>query len=140
MFKLLSVILILLCFLIPNLQAESHSARTKSTQSGSDYVSALATANHFLQAWQTGDAESGIVLLSGHAKEKATHDGLDTFFSNSAPSAYEINHGKQLRPGRYEFPVVLMNFSSEHKSVHRRFSTITVVRTGDNDWAVDTLP
>ena len=145
MFKLWSAILIVLCvstsFLQPiNLQAAPRSTHPKSTQLDLNYITALATANRFLQAWQAGDAESGIVLLSSYAKEKATHDRLDTFFSISTPSAYEINHGKQLRSGRYEFPIVLINFDSERKSAHRRFSTITVVRTGNNDWAVDTLP
>jgi hypothetical protein len=32
------------------------------TESG--YVFALAAANHFLHAWQTGDLESGMVLFS----------------------------------------------------------------------------
>jgi len=29
-----------------------------------DYVFALGTANRFLHAWQTGDLETGMVLLS----------------------------------------------------------------------------
>jgi hypothetical protein len=43
------------------------------------YVPALAAADHFLQAWQTGDVENGMALLTNHAKEKAAADGLDTF-------------------------------------------------------------
>jgi hypothetical protein len=45
------------------------------------YVSALAAADHFLQAWQSGDVENGMVLMSGHAKEKATTEiGREIFF------------------------------------------------------------
>ena len=35
-----------------------------------------------------------MVLLSGRAKEKATTDVVEKFFSNSAPSAYEIGRGR----------------------------------------------
>jgi hypothetical protein len=102
------------------------------------YVSALAAADHFLQAWQSGDVESGMVLLSSHAKEKATTDAVDKFFSNPAPSGYEIGRGKLLKRGRYEFPVVLV-IASKNRA-HRRFSSIVMVDTGRNEWAVDKLP
>jgi hypothetical protein len=102
------------------------------------YVAALAAADHFLQAWQCGDLENGTALLSGHAKEAATTEGVEKFFSNPGPSAYEIVRGKLLKRGRYEFPVVLLTGAS--KSLRRRFSSIVLVNTGDNDWAVDKLP
>jgi len=106
----------------------------------SGYVSALAIADHLLQAWQAGDAENGMPLLTGHAKEAVNKDVLENFFSNPESSGYEIDHGKLLKRGRYEFPVVLMTVSSNNVRVRRRFSTIVVVNTGDNDWAVDKLP
>jgi len=65
---------------------------------------------------------------------------MEAFFSNTPPSAYEIGHGKPLRPGRYEFPVTLISHSSAAAGIHRQFSTIIVVNTGNNDWAVDKLP
>jgi hypothetical protein len=102
------------------------------------YVRALAAADHFLQAWQSGDLENGTALLSRHAKEAATTEGVERFFSNPGPSAYEIVRGKLLKHGRYEFPVVLVTGAS--KNSRRRFFSIVVVNTGDNDWAVDTLP
>jgi hypothetical protein len=107
---------------------------------GSDfgYVRALAAADHFLQAWQSGDLENGTALLSSHAKEAATTEGVERFFSNPGPSAYEIVRGKPLKHGRYEFPVVLLTGAS--KNSRRRFSSIVVVNAGDNDWAVDRLP
>jgi hypothetical protein len=102
------------------------------------YVAALAAADRFLQAWQSGDVESGLVMLTGHAKEAATTDAVDKFFSSTPPSAYEIGRGKLLKRGRYEFPVVLVSVSKNRG--HRRFSSIVVVDTGRNDWAVDKLP
>jgi hypothetical protein len=104
------------------------------------YVPALAAADHFLQAWQSGDLENGTALLSSHAKEAATTEEVERFFSNPGPSAYEIVRGKLLKRGRYEFPVVLVSGSSKDVRTHRRFSSIIVVNTGDNDWAVDKLP
>ena len=49
------------------------------------YVSALAAADHFLQAWQSGDVENGIVLMNGHAKEKATTDVVEKYFLQPEP-------------------------------------------------------
>jgi hypothetical protein len=104
------------------------------------YVFALAVANHFLQAWQSGDVENGTVLLTGHAKQALSRDDLDRFFSNPDPSAYEIDRGTLKKHGRYEFPVVLVTSASKNPHVRRRFSTIVIVNTGKNDWAVDKLP
>ena len=104
----------------------------------SGYVSALSAADRFLQAWQSEDAENGLVLLTSHAKEKATADVIENFFSNPGPSAYEIGRGKLLKRGRYEFPVVLVGISKNH--ARWRFASIVIVDTGRNDWAVDTLP
>jgi hypothetical protein len=104
------------------------------------YVPALAVANHFLQAWQAGDVESGTVLLSTHAKQTLSREDLDRFFSNSDPSGYEIDRGTPIKHGRYEFPVVLVTSASKNPHVRRRFSTIVIVNTGKNDWAVDKLP
>ena len=114
-------------------------AKTRPAPSlDSSYVSALDAADHFLHAWQSGDLEDGMVLLTSHAKELATTDGIEKFFSNSGPSGYEIGRGKQLKRGRYEFPVVLVGISKNH--ARRKFSSIVIVDTGKNDWAVDKLP
>jgi hypothetical protein len=103
-----------------------------------DYTAALSATDHFLQAWQSNDAETGMALLTAHAKKNGNKDELEAFFSSGEPAAYEINHGKRLRQGRYEFPVVLV--TGETKKLHRKFSTIVIVNTGGNDWAVDKLP
>ncbi len=129
-----ALILFLTLALVSPLAAKSHPAPALD----SGYVSALAAADGFLQAWHAGDVESGMVLLSGHAKEKVTTEVIEKFFSNPGPSAYEIGRGKLLRRGRYEFPVVLVSVSKNH--ARRKFSSIVIVDTGKNDWAVDKLP
>ncbi len=103
------------------------------------YVPALAAADHFLQALQSGDIENGMALLTNRAKQKAAADGLDAFFSSTI-SAYEVGRGKQLKRGRYEFPIVLVSTRSKNSHPYRRFSSIVIVDTGHNDWAVDKLP
>jgi hypothetical protein len=134
---LLALLLVSLCIslLLSPLAAKTHPAHDVD----SGYIPALAVADHFLQAWQSGDTENGIALLTSRAKETATTDGIDRFFSNSAPSAYEIGRGKMLKHGRYGFPVVLVS-ASKNNHPRRRFSSIVIVDTGHNDWAVDKLP
>ena len=84
-----------------------------------------------------------MILLTTHAKQLASTDGVERFFTDAGPSAYEISRGKQLKPGRYEFPVVLVLGGAglgASKPPRRRFSSIVVVNTGHNDWAIDKLP
>jgi hypothetical protein len=51
-----------------------------------------------MQAWQTADPESGLTLLTDHAKRAATTEVVERFFADPGPSAYEITHGKLLKP------------------------------------------
>ena len=111
-----------------------------ATSLDAGYLPALATGDRFLQAWQSNDVESGIVLLSGHAKEMATSDGVERFFSDAGPSAYEVEPGKLLKRGHYEFPVVLITTASKNISPRRHFGSVVVVNTRENDWVVDKLP
>jgi hypothetical protein len=114
-----------------------HPRSGQSAPEDPGYVFALATANLFLHAWQTGDLEAGTVLLSDHVRHSRNPDELEQFFSGSADRAFEITHGKGNR-GRCRFPVVLL--TGEGRRVHRKFSEIVLVNTGKNDWAVDKLP
>ena len=131
---------LILCLLIPLLGLEAKSPSPAALDSS--YVPALATADRFLQAWQAGDIENGMVLLSSHAKESVTAETVEAFFSNPGPSAYELTRGKLVKRDRYEFPVVLISSGngSKNSRMRRRFSSIVVVNTGNNDWAVDKLP
>lgn|ERR1700693_232273 len=114
------------------------NARPATVEAG--YVPALAAADRFLQAWQSSDVENGMALLSSHARQAATSEEVEKFFQNNGSSAYEIGRGKLLKRGRYEFPVVLVSGGSKRAGVRRRFSSIVIVDTGGNDWAVDKLP
>jgi hypothetical protein len=101
------------------------------------YVFALAAANNFMHAWQTGDLESGMVLLSDGIRHSQSADTLEQFFSNGTEHTFEIMHGHG-HQGRYIFPVVLVTLRGSH--VTRRSSEIIMVETGKNDWVVDKLP
>jgi len=108
-----------------------------------EYVSALATANRFLHAWQVQDHETGVLLMTDAAKQHSSEDRLDAFFSagDSIEEGFEIAHGKKLQAGRYRFPVALwQTISGKNRKPHPRFSEIIVVRTGKDDWAIDKLP
>jgi hypothetical protein len=119
----------------------SSEARTRSAPPAvdRDYVSALAAANRFLAAWQAQDQENGLVMLTDAAKEHVSEDRLDEFFSPGAGAAYEISRGKKMDSGRYVFPVTLLEPGTGHRP-RPRVSQMIVVRSGQDDWAVDRLP
>lgn len=102
-------------------------------------VAALATADHFLRAWQTGDLETGLLLLTDAARRNTSEESLRSYFSAPLLRAFEVHRGKTLRAGRYSFPVVLLE-TPEPTRARRRYSDIIVINTGNNDWAVDKLP
>lgn len=122
------------------------SARAKSTAPAAvdqDYVSALATADRFLHAWQTRDEEAGILLLTDRIKQRTGEEALLDFFSSStvARESFEIGRGKKLGPNRYEFPVALFARPAGHghKWMHPQATALVVVKAG-SEWAVDKLP
>jgi len=117
-------------------RSHSHSVEPSIT-SDPGYGFALAAADRFLQAWQTGDVESGMVLVGNSVRHSQSADKLEQFFSNAKDRAFEITRGHG-RAGRYRFPVVLVTPRGAH--VTRRFSEITLVDAGKNDWVVDKLP
>jgi hypothetical protein len=116
--------------------SHSHSAKQEiPTDPG--YVFALAAASHFPHAWQTGDMENGMILLSDGIRQTQNADKLEQFFSTGAERAFEIARGHG-HSGLYSFPVVLVALRGSH--VTRKASEITLVETGKNDWVVDKLP
>ena len=118
--------------------ARTHKQPAKPADpSDPGYVSALATANRFLHAWQAGDLENGMVLLSDGIRHSQNADKFEEFFASATERAFEIRTGRGNR-GRYSFPVVLLAPRGDH--VARRSSQIIVVNTGKNDWVVDKLP
>ncbi len=127
-------------FLLTNsVWAGSHSHPAKQADAlDPGYVFALAAANHFLHAWQTGDVENGMVLLSNSLRHSQNADRVEEFFSNATNRAFEITRGKG-RSGRYTFPVVLVTPRGSSR-ITRKFSEIVLIDTGKNDWVVDKLP
>ncbi len=121
-------------FVMPS-WARPHSR--SATFSDPAYVYALATANRFLHAWQAGDLENGMILLSDGVRHAQNADKLEQFFSATTERAFEISTGHGHR-GRYSFPVVLVTPQAVHLA--RRSSEIIVVNIGKNDWVVDKLP
>lgn len=122
-----------------------------------DYVVALATANRFLHAWQTGDLADGMALVSDGIRHSQNAADLEQFFSAATDRAFEIGVGRGSR-GRYSFPVVLVSVkeatapsgaasaksgSSQsllRRTLSRHTSEIILVSAGKNDWVVDKLP
>jgi hypothetical protein len=105
------------------------------------YVLALASVNHFLHAWQTGDIENGMVQLSNGLRRAEDADKVEQFFYDADADvkdrAFEIAHGHG-QPGRYSFRVVLIGIQGSR--ITRKVSEVIVVETGKNDWVVDKLP
>jgi hypothetical protein len=117
--------------------AANHPHPSKAKAEDPGYVYALAVANHFLNAWQTGDVETGMVLLSDHVRQSRDASEVEQLFASGANRAYEIGHGTG-GGSRYSFPVALTTESGG--KVHRKHSEIVVVKAGRNDWTVDKLP
>ncbi len=130
---------LLTIFLTMPLWARSHNRHPAKEENPSDpgYVLALGAADHFLHAWQTGDAETGMVLLSNGLRHSQNSDTLEEFFSNATKRAFEITRGRG-HQGLYSFPVVLVTIRGDR--VARKFSEIILIEAGKNDWVVDKLP
>jgi hypothetical protein len=101
------------------------------------YGSALAAANRFLHAWQNQDHETGIVMLADTARQHASPELLQSFFSPGPNAAYEIAHGQRLKAGEYAFPLVLFGTAEGPRPLNCK---LVVVQAGKDDWAVERLP
>ena len=113
------------------------SAKNISQAADPAYASALAAANRFLHAWQTQDHETGIMMLTDVAREHASRQRLQEFFSPGPDAAFEIRRGKRVN-GQYVFPVVLFGLSES--DAHRHPGSVVITKMGKDDWAVDKLP
>ncbi len=132
------LVAVFLLLTVPAWGAGSHRNRSSHpAPADPGYVLALGIANRFLYAWQMGDLETGMVLLSDPVRHSQNPEKLERFFAAGSSRSYEIARGKGNR-GRYSFPVVLV--TSPGSQVRRRTSEIIVVNTGKDDWVVDKLP
>src|SRR6266478_8646418 len=136
--KLAWITVLILLLSLPTWAEGSHKHRSIApTPTDPDYVFALATANRFLHAWQTGDLETGMVLLSDRVRHSQDPEKFEQFFSGNSNRAFELARG-QGSGGRYRFAVVIVTIAG--RRIRRRSSEIIVVNTGKNDWVVDRLP
>ena len=117
--------------------AKKHPIAARGTEA--NYISALNIANRFLEAWRNNDPSAAMPLLTNHAKQQSTEDGIDKLFDGPSTRAVEITRGKALRAGRYSFPLVLLQTDGSGHT-RRKFGEIVILNTGKNDWAVDKLP
>lgn len=78
------------------------------------------------------------MMLTDAAREHASRDQLQEFFSTGADAAFEIRRGKRLSTAEFAFPVVL--FDASNAANHPRVRKIIIVKAGKDDWAVDRLP
>jgi hypothetical protein len=118
-------------------------SRTRPETVDRDYLVALAVANKFLTAWQTQDQETAALLLDDHLREPVSEDKLQSLFAppSGGQSAYEINRGRKLAPGRYEFPITLFRITAASpKKQQPKPTTLVVVHADKNDWLIDKLP
>ena len=119
------------------------SARTRPEPVDRDYLTALAVADKFLNAWQTQDQETAALLLDDHLREPVSEEKLQALFSPppGTQSAYEIARGRKLALGRYEFPVTLFRVTSASpKWLYPKPTTLVIVRADKDDWLIDKLP
>ena len=116
----------------------SFAAKKPIPAADPDYILALSAADHFLQAWQTGDYESGLVMLTDAAKQNLSETQMDEFFAaeKQGTRGFELSHGKKLEAGKYEFPVALL----EGKGKVPHLSHIVVIKESKNEWVIDRLP
>jgi hypothetical protein len=134
---LLAVLVLLVAAPAAARGTKKHTPGPAQVPSDAGYVAALAIANRFLYAWQMGDLETGMVLLSDQIRHAQNPEKLENLFTATTNRSYEIGRGSG-NHSRYSFPVVLIRLSGS--SVRRRNSQIVVIRTGKNDWVVDKLP
>jgi hypothetical protein len=127
----------LLCIVLASTSSSARPARSRAPAPDSSYSSALAAANRFLHAWQTQDHETGILMLTDQARQQASSDKLQAFFSPGDHAAYEIQRGRRLNGGEYSFPVVLFGTSENSQP---RASRLLMIHSGKDEWAVNRLP
>ena len=107
------------------------------------YLEALQTANAFLWAWVTRNAEEGLQLMSdslrAQIKDQSWLRQFVVGLSNPHHQAFEIGHGCQQTTSRYAFPVTLYEFYSGEQLGTGYLGILEVARQGEV-WRVDRLP
>ena len=112
--------------------------RKKALFQEAQYLSALATADRFLGAWMNDEPDLADSMLA-QPRETPERD-IETLFTRPCPCAFELKHGKRIRAGMYEFPVVLFGPPAGNSRIFVKLSSIVISRTADDQWAVEKLP
>jgi hypothetical protein len=122
-----------------NTTEQDQKKTTSALYQGAEYMFALATADRFLAAWISDEPDLAESMLS--VQLKAGLEGeVESFIASPCPCAYEIGHGKKLRAGSYQFPVVLFRPPAGNSLISMRNSTIVVSRASEDRWAIEKLP
>lgn len=77
------------------------------------------------------------MMLTDAARQQASADKLQEFFSPTGQAAYEIQRGRRMNAGEFVFPVVLFGTAQNSQP---RVCRLVIMRTGKDDWAVNRLP
>jgi hypothetical protein len=111
--------------------------RKKTLFQEAQYLSALATADRFLGAWMNDEPDSAESMLA-QPRDTPERD-IETLLTRACPCAFELKHGKRIRAGMYEFPVVLFGPPAGNSRISVKLSSIVISWT-DDQWAVEKLP
>jgi hypothetical protein len=109
------------------------------------YILALSTADHFLHAWATRDADAGRTTLTPAAIARYSAEQIAMLFQGvSSPhhESFEIGPGHALSPTKYAFDVIQYEYLTNmnfHGS-RRRPARLVVVEVKPNTWLVDEFP
>jgi hypothetical protein len=109
------------------------------------YILALSTADQFLHAWATRDADAGRATLTPAVITRYSADEIATLFQGvSSPhhESFEIGPGHALSPAKYAFDVIQYEYLTNmnfHGS-RRRPARLVVVQVEPDTWLVDEFP
>ena len=117
-----------------NTAAERKNALFQEAQ----YLSALATADRFLGAWMNDEPDLAESML-GQPKDTPERD-IETLITMACPCAFELKHGKRVRVGSYEFPVVLCGPPAGNSRIFVKLTSIVISRATDDRWTVEKVP
>ena len=106
---------------------------------GADYLLALKAADRFLTAWISDRWDIAESMLNARLKSESEGE-FEGFMASPCPCAYEINHGKKLRPHSYEFPVVLFRPPAGNSRISAHNSVIVVSMASEGRWVIEQLP
>lgn len=138
----LSIFIVLISFLATGQTAPKRNTtaleRKNALFQEAQYLLALATADRFLGAWMNDEPDLAESML-GQPRDTPERD-IETLLIRACPCAFELKHGKRIRAGVYEFPVVLYGPPAGNSRISVELSSIIISRTADDQWTVEKVP